>query len=126
MASDHHHKLAKRAGVFTGATMLSRILGYARDSLVANFFGAGVAADAFYAAFRISNLFRRLLGEGALSASFIPVFSEYAAKHGKEKTQHFLNLMFTTLLIVLAALTLLGVVFAPQITRVIAMGFERT
>ncbi|OGR89081.1 MAG: murein biosynthesis integral membrane protein MurJ [Elusimicrobia bacterium RIFCSPLOWO2_01_FULL_59_12] len=106
--------------------MLSRILGYVRDSLVANFFGAGLAADAFYAAFRISNLFRRLLGEGALSASFIPVFSEYAEKHGKEKTQRFFSVMFTTLLALLVALTALGVMFAPQITRVIAMGFERT
>src|SRR3982751_1887006 len=99
MPDDSQHKLAKRAGVFTGATMLSRILGYARDSLVADFFGAGAAADAFYAAFRISNLFRRLLGEGALSASFIPVFSEYSERHGRAETQRFLHVMFTTLLI---------------------------
>ena len=77
--------------------MLSRLLGYARDTVVANFFGAGAAADAFYVAFRISNLLRRLLGEGALSVSFIPVFSEYLEKHGKEETQRFLNIMFTTL-----------------------------
>jgi putative peptidoglycan lipid II flippase len=121
-----HHRLARAAGVFTGATIVSRILGYIRDSLVADFFGAGAAADAFYAAFRIANLFRRLLGEGALSASFIPVFSEYAEKQGKERTQEFLNTMFTTLLCVLTTLTVLGVVFAPQITRLIAMGFERT
>jgi putative peptidoglycan lipid II flippase len=126
MTSDHHHKLARRAGIFTGATMLSRILGYARDSIVADFFGAGAAADAFYAAFRISNLFRRLLGEGALSASFIPVFSEYATKYGKEKTQRFFNVMFTTLITLLLILTALGCIFAPQVTRVIAMGFERT
>src|SRR5437879_887364 len=75
LSMDSQHHLARRAGIFTSATMLSRILGYVRDSMVANFFGAGAAADAFYAAFRISNLFRRLLGEGALSASFIPVFS---------------------------------------------------
>ncbi len=126
MPSSHQRKLARSAGIFTGATLVSRILGYARDSMVATFFGAGAAADAFYAAFRISNLFRRLLGEGALSASFIPVFSEYAEKHGKEETQDFLNTMFTTLLSILTALTVLGIVFAPQITHVIAMGFERT
>jgi putative peptidoglycan lipid II flippase len=120
------HQLARSAGIFTGATMLSRILGYIRDSMVANFFGAGAAADAFYAAFRISNLFRRLLGEGALSASFIPVFSEYAEKHGKEETQRFFNIMFTMLLCVLLVITLLGMLFAPQVTRLIAMGFERT
>lgn len=126
MSTERQHRLARSAGVFTGATMLSRVLGYARDSLVANFFGAGVAADAFYAAFRISNLFRRLLGEGALSASFIPVFSEYAEKRGKEATQRFLNVAFTALLCLLLVLTVLGIAWAPQITRVIAMGFERT
>lgn len=125
MSATHHH-LARSAGVFTGATLLSRILGYVRDSLVATFFGVGIAADAFYAAFRISNLFRRLFGEGALSASFIPVFSEYSEKHGPEKTQEFLNVMFTTLLTILACVTVLGMLLAPQITRVIAMGFERT
>ncbi len=60
--------MARSAGIFTGATLLSRILGYGRDTMVAAYFGAGPAADAFYTAFRISNLFRRLLGEGALSA----------------------------------------------------------
>src|SRR5438477_6536717 len=124
MSSDHHHKLARRAGIFTGATMLSRILGYFRDTLVAAFFGAGPAADAFYTAFRISNLFRRLLGEGALSASFVPVFSEYTQTQPREETQRFLNTMFTTLLAILALLTLLGVAFAPQITRLIARGFD--
>src|SRR3954452_23356172 len=113
-AERHEHRLARSAGIFTGATILSRILGYLRDTMVAGFFGAGSAADAFYAAFRISNLFRRLLGEGALSASFIPVFSEYAEKHGKEETQKFFNIMFTTLLVLLSALTILGMIFAPQ------------
>src|SRR6185437_427649 len=120
------HQMARSAGIFTGATMVSRILGYARDSMVAHFFGAGAAADAFYAAFRISNLFRRLLGEGALSASFIPVFSEYAEKHGHDETQRFLNVMWTTLLALLTVITVLGIVLAPQITSLIAMGFEKT
>ena len=106
--------------------MLSRILGYGRDTMVAAFFGAGPAADAFYTAFRISNLFRRLLGEGALSASFVPVFSEYTQKQSKEETQKFLNTMFTTLLAILSVITILGVVFAPQLTRVIARGFDPT
>src|SRR3954470_15009315 len=123
-ADSHHHQLAKRAGVFTGATLLSRILGYGRDTMVAAFFGAGPAADAFYTAFRISNLFRRLLGEGALSASFVPVFSEYTQKQSHEETQRFLNTMFTTLLVLLSVITVIGVVFAPQLTRIVARGFE--
>ena len=117
MSTQHHHRLARSAGIFTSATLLSRILGYGRDTMVAAFFGAGPAADAFYTAFRISNLFRRLLGEGALSASFVPVFSEYTQKQSKEETQRFLNTMFTTLLAILSVITILGVVFAaPQIT----------
>jgi len=123
--STHQH-LARSAGVFTSATLLSRILGYARDSLVANFFGAGIAADAFYAAFRISNLFRRLLGEGALAASFIPVFSEYSQKEGEQKTKHFFHATFTVLFVLLAVVTALGIYFSPQITSVIAKGFKDT
>lgn len=123
MAAEHH-QLARRAGVFTGATLLSRILGYFRDTMVAAYFGAGPAADAFYTAFRISNLFRRLLGEGALSASFVPVFSEYTQKQSKEETQRFLNTMFTTLLVILSVITLAGIIFAPQLTRIVARGFE--
>src|ERR1700687_6086873 len=115
--STPHHKMARSAGIFTGATMVSRILGYFRDTMVAAFFGAGPAADAFYTAFRISNLFRRLLGEGALSASFGPVFTEYTQKHTREETQRFLNTMFTTLLTILSVITILGMVFAPQLTR---------
>ncbi len=124
MSTQHHHRLARSAGIFTSATLLSRILGYFRDTMVAAFFGAGPAADAFYTAFRISNLFRRLLGEGALSASFVPVFSEYTQKKSKQETQEFLNTIFTTLLVILSVITLLGMVFAPQITRLIARGFE--
>lgn len=125
MAPEHpHHRLARSAGVFTGATLLSRILGYLRDTLVAAFFGAGAAADAFYTAFRISNLFRRLLGEGALSSAFVPVFSDYTQKQTKEETQRFLNAIFTTLLVILSILTVMGIVFAPQLTRLIARGFD--
>src|SRR5438132_6213681 len=113
MSSSHDHKLARRAGIFTGATILSRILGYFRDTMVAAFFGAGPAADAFYTAFRISNLFRRLLGEGALSASFVPVFSEYTQMRSKEETQKFLNTIFTTLLIILSVITIFGILLAP-------------
>jgi putative peptidoglycan lipid II flippase len=126
MSTQHHHRLARSAGIFTSATLLSRILGYFRDTMVAAFFGAGPAADAFYTAFRISNLFRRLLGEGALSASFVPVFSEYTQTRSHEETQRFLNTIFTTLLVILSVITLFGVLFAPQITRVIARGFDPT
>ena len=67
------------------ATLFSRILGYLRDMIFAAFFGAGLGSDAFIAAFRIPNLLRRLFGEGSLSIAFIPVFSEFLIRKGKEE-----------------------------------------
>ena len=67
-------RLTKAAGVVSGATLLSRILGFVRDIVIASYFGAGLYSDAFFVAFRIPNIFRRLFAEGSLSISFIPVF----------------------------------------------------
>lgn len=116
-------QLTKHAGRVAMGTMVSRILGYIRDMLVAHLFGAGLAADAFYAAYRIPNLLRRLLGEGSLSASFIPVLSEYLNTKTKEETQELINVVFTILSLVLTALMVLGIIFAPQIVHIIAYGF---
>ncbi|MCK9582737.1 MAG: murein biosynthesis integral membrane protein MurJ [Endomicrobiales bacterium] len=116
-------KLSKHAGLFSFGTAISRVLGFLRDMMVANFFGAGLFADAFYAAYRIPNLFRRLFGEGALSASFIPVFSEYLHTKTKEETQDLLNSIFSSLLVALAVITALGMIFAPQLVHLIAYGF---
>jgi putative peptidoglycan lipid II flippase len=115
--------LAKYAGKTAFGTALSRILGYIRDMLVAQAFGAGMFADAFYAAFRIPNLFRRMLGEGSFSAAFIPVFSQYLHTKDKEQTQNVLNIVFTTLLLILIVITILGMFFAPILTKIIAWGF---
>ncbi|AKL97858.1 murein biosynthesis integral membrane protein MurJ [Endomicrobium proavitum] len=118
-----HKTLTKNAGKTAFGTTLSRILGYARDMLVANVFGAGMFADAFYAAFRIPNLFRRLFGEGSFSAAFIPVFSQYLHAKDKSETQKMLNAVFTALVLVLAAITVLGVFFSPILVKIIAWGF---
>jgi putative peptidoglycan lipid II flippase len=118
-----HKQLTKNAGKTAFGTMLSRILGYIRDMLVANLFGAGIFADAFYAAFRIPNLFRRLLGEGSFSAAFIPVFSEYLNTKEKSETQKFLNAVFTALFLVLLIVSVLGMFFAPVLVKIIAWGF---
>jgi len=77
--------IAKAAGVVGGATFLSRIFGFIRDMIVAQFFGTGMATDAFFVAFRIPNLLRRLVGEGALTASFIPVYTEYITQRPREE-----------------------------------------
>jgi putative peptidoglycan lipid II flippase len=115
--------LVKNAGKTSLGTMLSRILGYIRDMLVANLFGAGIFADAFYAAFRIPNLFRRIFGEGSFSAAFVPVFSEYLHTKEKSETQKFLNVVFTLLLLTLVVISILGVFFAPVLVKIIAWGF---
>ncbi|MDR2191330.1 MAG: murein biosynthesis integral membrane protein MurJ [Endomicrobium sp.] len=116
-------QLTKNAGKAAFGTMLSRILGYARDMLVANLFGAGMFADAFYAAFRIPNLFRRVFGEGSFSAAFIPVFSGYLHSKDRSETQNFLNAVFTMLLAVLIVVCIVGVFFAPIFVKIIAWGF---
>lgn len=117
------HSISRRLGRFSLATLISRILGYARDASVAHIFGGEYFTDTFYTAFRISNLFRRLLGEGALNSSFIPVFSKSLKTESRERSQEFLNALFTSLVTVLAGLTILAMIFAPQLTRLIAPGF---
>ncbi|MDR1104353.1 MAG: hypothetical protein LBK92_03240, partial [Endomicrobium sp.] len=118
-----HKTLIKNAGKTSFGTMLSRILGYIRDMLVAYFFGTGAFADAFYASFKIPNLFRRIFGEGSFSSAFVPVFSEYLHTKDKSETQKFLNIAFTALFITLFAVSILGVFFAPALAKIIAWGF---
>lgn len=116
-------KITRSVAGVSVSTLASRILGYLRDMLIANFFGAGLVADAFFVAYRIPNLLRRLLGEGALSASFIPVFTEYLTTKPKEEAQRLVRISGLLLLAILSILTILGIVFAPIIVRVIAPGF---
>lgn len=116
-------KIIKYAGSVSAGTAISRIFGYIRDMLVAYMFGAGMFADAFYAAFRIPNLIRRMLGEGSFSAAFVPVFSEYLHTKTKSETQKLINVVFTALFFVLLIITILGVFFSPLLVKMIAYGF---
>jgi putative peptidoglycan lipid II flippase len=118
-----HKTFLKNVGKTSFGTMLSRIFGYIRDMLAAYFFGTGTFADAFYVAFKIPNLFRRVFGEGSFSVAFVPVFSEYLHIKDKSETQKFLNIIFTTLFIILFTISILGVFFAPAFARIIALGF---
>jgi len=121
----HPHKhIAKSASVIGFATLISRILGFIRDVVIARLFGVYVYAQAFVVAFKIPNLFRDLLGEGAGNAAIVPVFSEYTVKHTKEEFWELVNVVLNLLLVVLTALTILGVIFAPVIVRLIAPGFS--
>ncbi len=118
-----NHKITKAATVIGTGTLLSRILGFLRDMVIANFFGAGMAADAFFVAFRIPNLWRRLVGEGSLTISFIPVYAEYLTRQPEEETRKVTHAAFTIAGVILLILTVLGMVFSPILIRMIAPGF---
>ena len=116
-------EITRNTLIFTASTMASRILGFIRDMLIAGYFGAGSISDAFFVAFRIPNLFRRLLGEGALSSAFIPVFA-HEEERGKNIAE-IINSAFWSLLIVLILILAIGELFTPQLVSVIAPGFFR-
>ena len=115
--------IIKSAGIIGFATVISRVLGFLRDILIAKFFGTARYAQAFVVAFRIPNMLRDLIGEGATNAAVVPVLSEYAQTKKKEEFWHIANVLLNVVLIVLAAVTLLGMAFAPVIVRLIAPGF---
>jgi len=105
------------------ATILSRIMGMVRDMVVSRLFGAGFATDAFFAAFQIPNMLRRFFAEGALTSAFVPTFSEYYTKRGEKEARDLANTCFTLLTIVMAVITILGIIFSPQIVRLMFPGF---
>jgi putative peptidoglycan lipid II flippase len=115
--------VTRAAGVVGIYTFLSRVLGLLRDMLIANFFGSGMSADAFFVAFRIPNLLRRLFAEGSFSVAFIPVFTEYLQKRSREDAFLLARVVFTSLILILTVVTVLGIVFSPLIVRIIAPGF---
>ena len=122
--SSEKTQVARAAGIVGSATLLSRLMGYARDMVMSWAFGTGLAADAFYVAYRIPNLLRELLAEGSMSAAFIPVFTETLTKESRESARHLANAVFARLLVILAVLTLLGIIFAPFVVKAIAWGFK--
>ena len=115
--------IIRAAGVVGLATLLSRILGYVRDIVIAYFFGTADAADAFFVAFRIPNLFRRLFAEGSLTVAFIPIFTGYLVRESKRDAYEFANTVFTLLSLILVIFSCLGIVFSPFIVKVMAWGF---
>jgi putative peptidoglycan lipid II flippase len=126
MGVSERKQVARAAGVVGAATLLSRILGFVRDMVIAAIFGVSMAADAFFVAFRIPNLMRRLLAEGSLSMAFVPVFHAEMEQKGREEAFAFARSAFRILALVLLALTLAGVLAAPLIVQIIAPGFADT
>lgn len=115
-------EIVKAAGVLGGATILSRIMGMVRDMVVSRLFGAGMATDAFFAAFLIPNMLRRFFAEGALTSAFVPTFTEYYQRD-REEARHLARVAFSVLLVVMGAVTLLGILLSPLIVRLMYPGF---
>ena len=116
--------LAKSAATVSVAVMCSRLLGLIREQVFAGLFGAGYAYDSFVVAFRIPNLLRDLFGEGALSAAFVSVFSDYDANRSREDTWLLASNVLCFFIVAISLLTLLGMLFADQIVALLAPDFS--
>ena len=106
-------QILKSASIITLVTIVSRVFGYVRDQRIGFLLGTSHVSDSFFLAYRIPNLFRRLVGEGSMTSSFIPVFTTYMREKPTEEVWGFANRLFWTLALVLAVITVLGMVFSP-------------
>ncbi len=122
-SGSQNQAVARWATIISLATLTSRILGFIRDVIIARLFGVYLTAQAFVIAFRIPNLFRDLVGEGASNAAIIPVLSEYNLKHSSKEFWELVNILLNLLVVILSAITILGIIFSPLIVRLIAPGF---
>jgi putative peptidoglycan lipid II flippase len=123
MASSPRRSLLRALGTISSLTLVSRILGFVRDALIARLFGAGIATDAFFVAFRIPNLLRRLFAEGAFSQAFVPILADYRTREGEVATRRLVDRTASLLAVALLAVSLLGMALAPFIIYVSAPGF---
>ena len=117
-------KLLKSTAAFGSMTVLSRFTGLIRDIVFAQLVGSTFVADAFFVAFRIPNFFRRIFGEGAFSAAFVPVYTQQRAGSQPSEVQGFLDLVTGRLTLALVILSAVGVIFAPLVISVLAPGFR--
>lgn len=118
--------LLKALATVSSMTLLSRVLGFVRDAVIARAFGAGLATDAFFVAFKIPNLLRRLFAEGAFSQAFVPILAEYKNRRGEAETCALVDHVSGVLAIALLLVTVIGVFAAPWIIAISAPGFTAT
>jgi putative peptidoglycan lipid II flippase len=116
--------LLKALATVSSMTLLSRILGFVRDAAIARAFGAGLATDAFFVAFKLPNLLRRIFAEGAFSQAFVPVLAEYKNRRGEAATKELVDRVATVLALALLVVTVIGVIAAPVIVFLSAPGFS--
>ncbi len=124
MSELKYKKLLKSTISVSLPTIFSRIFGFFRDILLGYFTGTGTGADAFIIAFVIPNLLRRLTAEGALTAAFIPVFTQIKINDSEKRTKDFATIVFYNLGLVVLLLTILGIIFAPYLVKIIAIGYK--
>ena len=115
--------LLKALATISSLTLVSRILAFVRDVLIARVFGAGAATDAFFVAFKLPNLLRRLFAEGAFSQAFVPIFGEYRNRRGQDETKLLVDHVTTMLALILFGVTLVGIIAAPLLIYISAPGF---
>ena len=117
--------LLKALATVSGLTLVSRILAFMRDVLIARIFGAGMATDAFFVAFKLPNLLRRMFAEGAFSQAFVPIFGEYKNRRAQAETKLLVDHVTTMLASILFLVTLVGIVAAPILVYISAPGFVK-
>ena len=117
-------QLFKSTAIVSSMTMISRILGFVRDMLIARMFGVDLATDAFFVAFKIPNFLRRLNAEGAFAHAFVPIFSEYKEANDYHQLKRFVDTSAGTLAAILLAITVVGIVLAPVLVLILAPGFS--
>lgn len=115
--------LLRALATVSSMTLLSRILGFVRDFFIARAFGAGAATDAFFVAFRLPNLLRRMFAEGAFSQAFVPILGEYRNRRGTDDTRALIDRVATLLALIVTGVTLLGILGAPWLIYISAPGF---
>src|SRR5204862_1206686 len=116
--------LLRALAMVSSLTLVSRILGYLRDFIIARAFGASLATDAFFVAFRIPNLMRRLFAEGSFSQAFVPILAEYQKQKKIHEVQAFINAVAGSLASILLVVVFAGIIFSPFLIHVFAPGFS--
>jgi putative peptidoglycan lipid II flippase len=125
LTANHEKKqIARATGVLGAATLISRVAGLLRDMVVAAVFGAGMVTDAFFVAFTIPNLLRRFFAEGSLTAAFVPTFTDVLQHQGTAEARQVVRICWTLLLLVLACVTMLGILSSPWLVKLIGYGFS--
>src|SRR5215217_1033790 len=116
--------VARSAGIVSIAVMFSRVLGLVREQVFAYYFGAGFLYDAYQAAFTIPNVLRDLFAEGALSAAFVKVFTDYQIKKGEAEAWRLASMVLNALAVILSVVVIIGILLTPYLVSVVASGFS--